>query len=78
MSKLVEKKGQKFVHQGDLLTAVSFFGESDKEYNTAKEAIDNNPPKGMIVVKNKEHGGYTELERSFLYEEKKQEDVESD
>lgn len=69
MSKLVEKKGQKFVHQGDLLTALSFFGESGKEYDTAKEAIKNNPPESMIIVKNKEYGGYTELDRSFLQEE---------
>ena len=66
MANLVQKKGQKFKFYGEILEAVSFFGETGIEYSTAKEAIENNPKGSNIIVKNLEHGGATELSLSYL------------
>lgn len=68
MKKLVEKKGQKFEFQNQILEVESFYGESGIEFETAKKAIKENPKSKIICVKNKEFGGATELSKSYLVE----------
>lgn len=63
--KSVQEVGHQFTFYDSTLTAAAFFGKTGIEYNTAVEAIENNPGDRMICVKNKEHGGTTELNLSF-------------
>lgn len=66
MAKLVEKQGEKFVSNGTVLTAKSFFGNTGIEYDTAEAAKKANST-GSICVLNKEYGGATDLNKSFQY-----------
>lgn len=64
----VRKAGQKFLFAnypggGEILTVLSFFGDSGIEYPTAAKARAANP-KGTLCVKNAEYRGSTELSLS--------------
>jgi|694.fasta_scaffold22042_14 hypothetical protein len=68
MKKKVEKAGQKFESEGMILTVDSFSRGGKTGYKSLKECISENP-KGRILVKNQEFGGFTQLTRSFLIDE---------
>jgi hypothetical protein len=51
-----------------ILTVDSFSRGGKTGYKSLKECISENP-KGRILVKNQEFGGFTQLTRSFLIDE---------
>lgn len=68
MAKPVEKTGQKFDLNGMILTADTFVGKTGVEYETAKQAKENNLDTEIIIVKNKEYGGTSAVFNSILVE----------
>lgn len=62
----VYQKGQKFTSEGLTFTALSFYSDDGKEYESLVLCKANAKTGWKFYVKNVEYGGATILERSYL------------